>query len=255
MRTSKNSKLSELTVKLITEKYNSLLQDVEKNDYYTRIDLANRVNCYLCPSCKDVTKTKDVDRGVTPAMISCSWCGDVSHSTFYKDIAPYRLHTKEWYRPSLEEVLEMAASKDNTVEHILMGGLIMREVSEEDNMNNALELLERSRKAISDKRDKLVIVGGGAPMQAAEIAMMKASANIPIVEDFNGLVEGIILDAEKRYSLDLAELKYQAPFFERTRPHDESVLTQEPKHRNGRYNPVNRKKNKAARKARKQNRR
>jgi hypothetical protein len=257
MRTNKNSKLDELTVKLITEKYNALIEDVQTNDYYTRIDLTNRVNCYQCPGCKDVTKTKDVDRGVTPAMISCSWCGSVAHSTFYKDIAPYRLHTKEWYRPSLEEVLEIAASKENAVEHILMGGLVMRDVSIEDENKNALELLERLRKPTKDQGIKIGIVGGGGlGLSQAEIQMIRASQDHPFVKNCDDLMDGMLLKAQERSKLELSEVKFQGiPFHERTRPHDDSVISENPKHRNGRYNPVNRNKNKAARKARKQNRR
>ena len=109
----------------IERKYNKLLKDVDTDDFY-KTDLTNRVNCYKC-SCGHITKTKDVDAGVTPFMHRCEKCGNMAHSTFYTDIVPNQLPTEEWYRPSLKEVLKMR-NKPDVIDHILNGGLDYRKV-------------------------------------------------------------------------------------------------------------------------------
>lgn len=108
----------------IERKYKQLLEDVENNEFY-KVDLTNRVNCYVC-SCGHITKTKDVDPGVTPFLHDCEKCGQMAKSTFYRDIAPQQQPTQEWYRPTLEEVLEI--KHDGLVDHILNGGLHLRKI-------------------------------------------------------------------------------------------------------------------------------
>ena len=108
----------------ITKEYNKLLEDVKTNDFY-KIDLTNRVNCYTCQKCGHITKTKDIDAGVTPFMISCEKCKEVAYSSFYNDIAPTQEATIEWYRPSLEETIN---SEEVTLDHILQGGLDHRKI-------------------------------------------------------------------------------------------------------------------------------
>lgn len=107
----------------IERKYNKLLKDVETNDFY-KIDLTNRVNCYVC-ECGHITKTKDVDAGVTPFMHTCEKCGQMARSTFYKDIAPEQRATEEWFRPTLKQVLKMR-KHEGMLDHILQGGLDVR---------------------------------------------------------------------------------------------------------------------------------
>jgi hypothetical protein len=108
----------------IAIRYKSLMNDVATKDFY-KVDLTNRVNCYVCTVCKRITKTKDVDPGVTPFMFSCDYCKSMAYSTGYRDIAPEIKHTHEWYRPSLESVFKM---RDGMVEHILKGGLDSRKL-------------------------------------------------------------------------------------------------------------------------------
>ena len=108
----------------IEKKYNKLLHEVKTKDFYTSIDLTNRVNCYRC-GCGHITKTKDVDAGVTPFMHRCEKCGATAYSTFYKDIAPDQQPTQEWYRPTLKQVLKMRKNP-RELHHILMGGLDVR---------------------------------------------------------------------------------------------------------------------------------
>ena len=110
----------------ITRRYNKLLTEVETDDFQ-KIDLTNRVNCYVC-KCGHITKTKDVDAGVTPAMHTCEKCNDFAHSTFYTDVAPSQKPTQEWYRPTLKQVLKMRKNEE-LLEHILKGGLDVRKVS------------------------------------------------------------------------------------------------------------------------------
>jgi transcription elongation factor Elf1 len=107
-----------------TEKrYKKLLQNVAIDDYY-KIDLNNRFNCYVC-KCGHITKTVDIDAGVTPFMFSCEKCGNMATSTYYKDIAPEQQPTIEWYRPTLKQVLKLRKN-EAMLDHVLNGGLQYR---------------------------------------------------------------------------------------------------------------------------------
>ena len=110
----------------IERKYNKLLQKVANDDYY-KVDLTNRINCYVCQTCGHVTKTKDVDAGCTPMMFNCEKCKSTARSTFFKDIAPNEKHTIEWFRPTLKQVLKMRRNPA-MLEHIFNGGLDFRRV-------------------------------------------------------------------------------------------------------------------------------
>lgn len=116
-----------ITKKEIKRRYIKLLEDVKTKDFYTKVDLSNRVNCYVCER-GHVTKTKDIDAGVTPFMFTCEVCGENATSTFFKDIAPEQKPTYEWFRPTLEKTLKMTKRKSNEgmIEHILLGGLDYR---------------------------------------------------------------------------------------------------------------------------------
>jgi len=111
----------------IEREYNKLLHSVKTDDYYTKTDLANRVNCYVCQTCGHITKTKDIDSGVIPFMFRCEKCQEVAYSSFFKDIAPDQLPTYEWYRPTLQQVLKMK-NKPDMLDHILKGGLDYRKI-------------------------------------------------------------------------------------------------------------------------------
>ncbi len=115
-----------LSQREVEQKYNRLLEDVKTKDFY-KIDLTNRVNCYTCQTCGHITKTKDVDAGVTPFMHTCESCGKTAYSSFYKDIAPHLQPTQEWYRPTLERVLKMRKNS-GMLDHILQGGLDVRKI-------------------------------------------------------------------------------------------------------------------------------
>lgn len=89
---------------------------------------ANHTNCYRCKTCGTVTKTIDVDPGVTPMMHRCSKCNDWAFSSFYKDTHPHLDPIQEWYRPSLKQLLKNA-DNEAYVEHILNGGLDYRTIT------------------------------------------------------------------------------------------------------------------------------
>jgi len=114
-----------MKIKEIKEKYNKLLNDVKTKDFY-KIDLTNRVNCYICKNCGHITKTKDIDAGVTPFMFNCENCDEFAYSRFYNDVAPELKPTFEWYRPTLKELLKMHPVLQ---EHILNGGLHYRKIN------------------------------------------------------------------------------------------------------------------------------
>lgn len=103
--------------------YAKLMEDVKTNEFYTKISLENRVNCYVC-ECGKITKTKDIDAGVTPFVHKCE-CGKFAKSTMYRDIKPSLQPTEEWYRPNLQECLKLR-DKLGHLEHIFNGGLLSR---------------------------------------------------------------------------------------------------------------------------------
>ena len=119
------------TTDAIFIEYKKLMHKVETDDYY-KIDLNNRVNCYVCVDCDHVTKTIDVDAGVTPFMHGCENCGGMARSTFYNDIMPHNKPTQEWYRPSLEEVKEMVDNQPHLLNHVLSGGLLNRVIKDNE---------------------------------------------------------------------------------------------------------------------------
>lgn len=113
----------------IERDYNKLINDVKISDFY-KIDLTNRVNCYTCQSCGHITKTKDVDTGVTPFMLLCEKCNGISYSSFYEDIAPNQTPTIEWYRPTLKQILKMRTKHPEMLNHIFNGGLEYRKINQ-----------------------------------------------------------------------------------------------------------------------------
>ena len=117
----------------LERKFNKLLKEVETNDFYTEIDLTNRVNCYVCEN-GHLTKTKDIYAGVTPMFIICDHCAKMSRSHFYKDIAPSVTPIKEWYRPTLKQLLKKRGDFDS-LDHILNGGLILRNIATNPTIN------------------------------------------------------------------------------------------------------------------------
>ena len=117
--------MDKLVKKDVIRRYKQMLKTVSKENYYK-----DRTNCYVCEKCGAVTKTIDIDNGVTPMGIECPYCHENAMSSFYQDIAPNIEITHEWYRPTLDETLQLASeNKIFTVTHILNGGLIRRPCS------------------------------------------------------------------------------------------------------------------------------
>lgn len=91
-----------------------------------------RVNCYRCDDCGTITKTIEIDKGVTPFFHFCSNenCDSFAASAFYEDILPDSEPIEEWYRPTLEETLELLKrGYMGSVDHILQGGLDVRKIN------------------------------------------------------------------------------------------------------------------------------
>lgn len=98
---------------------------------YTKLEIKlaapNRVNCYSCKSCGNVTKTIDVHHGVTPMFNNCPVCNSESVSSFYRDIAPGIVPTFEWFVPTLDEVKKYRKNPA-MLDHIFNGGLDYRKI-------------------------------------------------------------------------------------------------------------------------------
>lgn len=95
-------------------------------EYFKDVEL-NKVNCYKC-NCGHITKTINVNIGVTPMFFRCEACGNQATSTFFNDIAPNQKPTWEWYRPSLKETYKKFKRAHAMIDHICMGGLEVRKV-------------------------------------------------------------------------------------------------------------------------------
>lgn len=112
------------SISSVTKKYNKLMNDIATKGFYKRVE-GDRFNCYTCQSCGHITKTRDIDSGVTPFSHACEKCKGRALSSFYKDIRPDIKPSQEWYRPSLQEVLKLRKNAP-LLEHVLKGGLLSR---------------------------------------------------------------------------------------------------------------------------------
>ena len=110
----------------VQKSFNKLLQDVKEKEFY-QIDLCNRVNCYCCSNCSHITKTIDVDAGITPMMFTCENCKETARSSFYRDIAPNQKPSIKWYRPSIGEVMKLRKN-ESMLSHVLAGGLMHKTI-------------------------------------------------------------------------------------------------------------------------------
>jgi hypothetical protein len=118
-----------MTKRHLKAKFDNLIKEVATAKFYNEIDLSNRVNVYGCRNGHAV-KTNDVDAGVTPFMIRCPVCGEMSRSSMYqpKETAKDVEISAEWYRPGFAELLKLYKKKPQQVEHVLSGGLLMRKL-------------------------------------------------------------------------------------------------------------------------------
>lgn len=109
-----------------------------------------RVNAYVCDTCEQVTITRDVHPGVTPAFLSHGMlgaeCEGMTTSAWYRlDQAHGQYATWEWYRPAVPELEELQtkaagpmpqnatdaqewAQAGAMVQHVMQGGLMLRRI-------------------------------------------------------------------------------------------------------------------------------
>lgn len=111
----------------LERRYIKLMNDVETGDYY-KVDLTNRVNTYRCGQ-GHLMITIDRDAGVTPMFMTCPKCGSQSTSAGYNPKDKESLNpTYEWFRPDFVQCLKMRRKNDGMLEHVLKGGLEIREI-------------------------------------------------------------------------------------------------------------------------------
>lgn len=105
----------------IVKQYDEIVNSIEDAKIY---DGRNTVDRYICDTCGYMIHTTYKDKGVTPFTMGCPKCnGTMYHSqTFKKDTVPDWVEVRNWYRPTLEQVLSMT---DGMVQHILNGGLVL----------------------------------------------------------------------------------------------------------------------------------
>ena len=95
-----------------------------------------RINRYTCEDCKAYIITVDRDLGVTPFLTTCKMedCNGLMQSAVYRcfqEVPEY-----EWYRPSLKEYKRLDIA---TKEHIQMGGLLLRKISDIEDVTKRIE--------------------------------------------------------------------------------------------------------------------
>lgn len=107
----------------IEKQYNKLVSEIEEMKMY---DGRGTVDRYICDTCGYIMHTTYKDKGVTPFVMQCPECGGgmVHRQTFKKDTVPDWVEVKNWYRPTLEQTLDMPKG---VIEHVLNGGLILEE--------------------------------------------------------------------------------------------------------------------------------
>ena len=100
--------------KQIEEEYNKLISE------------SGTVDRYTCDTCGYMMHTTYKDKGVTPYTMRCPKCkGTMYHKqTFIKETVPDFVEVKNWYRPSLEELLK---TDEGIIEHVLDGGLLLED--------------------------------------------------------------------------------------------------------------------------------
>ena len=146
----------------IKEKYLETLKLVSERS----AERAGTTNCYTCEKCHRSEKYIYIDSGVTPFMNTCNFCGELAQSSFGRDIIPGIPATREWFRPELEEILELKNSTNpedhSQLEHYLNGGL-------------------ESRKRFSGERILILAGRGGRVSDSLRLIEHLGSLNMPIV--------------------------------------------------------------------------
>ena len=114
-----------MSVRKVTKLYNAIVETLKDEE-------VRGVNYYICSNPNPhITITKDSVAGTTSFIISCPICKCGAKGNFYKkpdNILSKELPTHEWYRPTLKETLKLRSKNPQLLEHILMGGLELREI-------------------------------------------------------------------------------------------------------------------------------
>lgn len=99
-----------------------------------------RINIYTCASNHD-TITRDLDHGTTPMFLACKTCGKQATSHMYRcdqTLTP----VWEWYAPN------PADCKEYELDHVLSGGLLLREITAAVADPGRLQLSQQQMKAM-----------------------------------------------------------------------------------------------------------
>ncbi len=89
----------------------------------------NLINVYQCETCRGEIVTVDRAPGVTPLMVTCradALCMGRMFSKNYR-VSQELVPTWEWYKPHHHE---LKTSSTGMREHVLAGGLLLREISQ-----------------------------------------------------------------------------------------------------------------------------
>jgi hypothetical protein len=95
------------------------------------MSLKGKKNVYTCTTCGFDFVTIDRDVGTTPFMTSCKnpkLCKGQSRSSFYS-VDQNLVATYEWYAPDQREIRDII--KPRVLQHIAMGGLLLRKIETE----------------------------------------------------------------------------------------------------------------------------
>lgn len=112
-----------MTREQIEKQYNKLVSEIEEKRMY---DGRGTVDRYVCDTCGHIIYTTYRDKGVTPYTMRCHRCGGTKYhdKTYDKKTVPSYVDVIDWYRPTLEQTLDMS---EGMIEHVLNGGLILEE--------------------------------------------------------------------------------------------------------------------------------
>lgn len=117
------------SVRYVKKHYAKLLIDIDNDPFYERKEGDDGITCYHCTNCEQVTKTKKLDVGVIPFKILCCHCGGHTATRTMVDVNPEQDVDVLWYRPDIHDCIKLR--KDPMVlEHVLKGGLLLKDVEE-----------------------------------------------------------------------------------------------------------------------------
>lgn len=89
----------------------------------------DRINVYVCDTCKSHIVTIDIHEGVTPMWLPCKHlaCSGMAESSMYPSRRPIPVHIGapqwEWYTPQFGEYINLSSGER---EHVNQGGLLLR---------------------------------------------------------------------------------------------------------------------------------